>query len=120
MCIECLVSVDSYSGDDVKPARIVRHDSHSADDGIPSRVLNAITKDEEMEFAPVGTYPSTGIDVLIVGIGFGGLTVAWEFTRKGHNVRFLERNSEPDISGRRTCPKIYSISAISHRMATEY
>lgn len=53
-----------------------------------------------MEFAPVGTYPKTGIDVLIVGTGFGGLTAALEFTRKGHNIRIIERNHEPDTSGK--------------------
>lgn len=84
MCLECLVRVDS----------------HSAHDGAQHRVLSEITQDEAMEFAPLGTYPSTGIDVLIVGTGFGGLTAALEFTRKGHNVRILERNNEPDVSGK--------------------
>lgn len=83
MCMECLVRVDS----------------HSAHDEAHSRVLNSITHDEAMEFAPVGTYPGTGIDALIVGTGFGGLTAALESTRKGHNVRILERNTKPDISG---------------------
>jgi 2-polyprenyl-6-methoxyphenol hydroxylase-like FAD-dependent oxidoreductase len=64
-----------------------------------------------MEFAPVGTYPSTGIDVLIVGTGFGGLTAALEFTRKGHNVRILERNNEPDISGKSTSLPACSLPA---------
>lgn len=84
MCIECLVRVDS----------------HSAHDGIPQRNLNALTKDEAMEFAPVGTYPNTGIDAIIVGTGFGGLTAAMEFTRKGHHVKILERNAAPDSSGK--------------------
>ena len=94
MCLECLVRVDSPSASD----SLVRVDSHS--DESQGRVLSAITKDEAMEFAPVGTYPSTGIDVLIVGTGFGGLRAALEFTRKGHVVRVLERNNEPDISGK--------------------
>lgn len=42
---------------------------------------------------PVGSYPSTGIDVLIVGTGLAGLTAAIECIRKGHNVRVLERNA---------------------------
>jgi heterodisulfide reductase subunit A-like polyferredoxin len=84
MCFDCLIRVDS----------------HSADDGVQGRVLSAITKDEAMEFAPVGTYPSAGIDVLIVGTGFGGLTAALELTRKGHSVRILERNNGPDVSGK--------------------
>ena len=82
--------------------------------------MSAITKDEAMEFAPVGTYPSTGIDVLIVGTGFGGLTAALEFTRKGHNVRVLERNNEPDISGKSTRPSVYSTDAGRYRMNMEY
>lgn len=86
MCLECLVRVSSYSGNDATP----------------SRVLSAVTEDEAMKFAPIGTYPTTGIDVLIVGTGFGGLTAALEFTRKGHSVRILERHDEPDISGRRS------------------
>jgi heterodisulfide reductase subunit A-like polyferredoxin len=102
MCLECLVGVDSQSAPDC----LVRVDSHS--DESQGRVLSAITKDEAMEFAPVGKYPSTGINVLIVGTGFGGLTAALEFTRKGHNVRVLERNNEPDVSGksdgRSCCP----------------
>lgn len=75
-----------------------------------------MTQDEAMEFAPIGTYPSTGIDVLIVGTGFGGLTAALELTRKGHNVRILERNKGPDMSGMYTidrypqlgCQTVYS------------
>ena len=94
MCLERLVGVDSQSASD----RLVRVDSHSGT--AQGRALSDITKDGAMEFAPVGTYPSTGIDVLIVGTGFGGLTAALEFTRKGHNVRILERNNEPDISGK--------------------
>lgn len=52
-----------------------------------------------MKFAPVGTYPPTGIDAIIVGTGFGGLTAALEFVRKGHTVRILERHDGPDVSG---------------------
>lgn len=84
MCIDCLVRVDS----------------HYALETTQRRDLSSITHDQAMEFAPVGTYPSTGIDVLIVGTGFGGLTAALEFTRKGHNVRILERNKGPDMSGK--------------------
>lgn len=73
-----------------------------------------------MEFAPVGTYPSTGIDVLIVGTGFGGLTAALEFTRKGHNVRILERNNEPDVSGKSTSLLIYPFSAKKYPMITRH
>ena len=44
----------------------------------------------------VERYPETGIDVLIVGAGVGGLTAALECYRKGHNFRIYER--EPNIS----------------------
>lgn len=84
MCLECLVRVDS----------------HSAENNGPGRALETLTHDEAMHFAPVATYPSTGIEVLIVGTGFGGLTAALEFTRKGHKVRIIERNSGPDSSGK--------------------
>ena len=114
MCLECLVGVDSQSAPDC----LVRVDSHS--DETQGRVLSAIIKDEAMDFAPVGTYPSTGIDVLIVGTGFGGLTAALEFTRKGHNVRVLERNNEPDISGKSTSLSTYPFSATNHPMTTRH
>ncbi|KAK3613430.1 hypothetical protein LTR56_027891, partial [Elasticomyces elasticus] len=42
----------------------------------------------------LGTFEPSRIDVLIVGTGFAGLTAALECTRKGHNVRILERNSD--------------------------
>ncbi|OAG25974.1 FAD/NAD(P)-binding domain-containing protein [Alternaria alternata] len=43
--------------------------------------------------------PPTGVDVLVVGGGIGGLTCAIEAYRKGHNVRILERNQEGQYSG---------------------
>lgn len=52
-----------------------------------------------MEFKPVGSYPNSGIDVLIVGTGLAGLTAAIECIRKGHNVRVLERNSDINTAG---------------------
>jgi len=48
---------------------------------------------------PVGSYASTGIDVLIVGTGLAGLTAAIECIRKGHNVRVLERNDTINTAG---------------------
>ena len=113
MCLECLVGVVSQSASD----RLVRVDSHS--DATQGRALSEITKDEAMEFAPVGTYPSTGIDVLIVGTGFGGLTAALEFTRKGHNVRILERNKEPDISGKPRIRSCCTYQGTRNILATE-
>ncbi|KAI1348315.1 hypothetical protein F5Y01DRAFT_306889 [Xylaria sp. FL0043] len=48
---------------------------------------------------PVGSYPQTGIDVLIVGTGLAGLTASIECTRKGHNVRMLERMDDINTAG---------------------
>ncbi|KAK4506824.1 hypothetical protein PRZ48_000557 [Zasmidium cellare] len=48
---------------------------------------------------PVGSYPQTGIDVLIIGTGLAGLTAALECTRKGHKVRVLERNETINTQG---------------------
>jgi NADPH-dependent 2,4-dienoyl-CoA reductase/sulfur reductase-like enzyme len=45
-------------------------------------------------------HPKTGIDVLIVGAGMGGLMATLECWRKGHNiVGILERNDGPVYSG---------------------
>lgn len=45
-------------------------------------------------------HPETGINVLIVGAGMGGLMAALECWRKGHNVtKILERNNGPVYSG---------------------
>jgi len=58
---------------------------------------------------PVGSYPPTGIDVLIVGTGLAGLTCAIECIRKGHSVRVLERNGDINTAGKWkpgiSCPK---------------
>jgi 2-polyprenyl-6-methoxyphenol hydroxylase-like FAD-dependent oxidoreductase len=52
-----------------------------------------------MESKPVGSYESTGIDVLIIGTGLAGLVAALECTRKGHNVKVLERNADINTAG---------------------
>ncbi|KAF4634247.1 hypothetical protein G7Y89_g3863 [Cudoniella acicularis] len=44
-------------------------------------------------------YPETGISVLIVGAGIGGLTCAMECWRKGHTVQILERSPGPIYTG---------------------
>jgi len=45
-------------------------------------------------------HPETGVNVLIVGAGMGGLVTALECWRKGHNVvGILERNQGPVYSG---------------------
>ncbi len=53
----------------------------------------------DMQSNPVGSYPDSGIDVLIVGTGLAGLTAAIECVRKGHNVRVLERNNDINTAG---------------------
>jgi predicted oxidoreductase len=52
-----------------------------------------------MESKPVGSYEPSGIDVLVVGTGLGGLVATLECVRKGHNVRVLERNADINIMG---------------------
>ncbi len=37
-------------------------------------------------------YPPSGIDVIVVGAGIGGLLTALECWRKGHNVSVLEKS----------------------------
>lgn len=41
----------------------------------------------------------SGISVLVVGAGVGGITAAMECWRKGHDVRIIERAPGPDLSG---------------------
>jgi monoamine oxidase len=57
-------------------------------------------EDFTMSPKPVGAYPHTGIDVLVVGTGLAGLTAAIECVRKGHNVRVLERNATINTAGK--------------------
>jgi len=57
------------------------------------------TRDSTMESKPVGSYESTGIDVLVIGTGLGGLVTTLECVRKGHNVRVLERNADINVLG---------------------
>lgn len=53
----------------------------------------------QTEAQPLGSFPNTGIDVIIVGTGLAGLTAAIECTRKGHNVRVLERSHSINTAG---------------------
>lgn len=46
--------------------------------------------------------PSSGINVLIVGAGVGGLTAALECHRRGHTVRVLERSAVASAEGTRS------------------
>ncbi|KAH8149816.1 uncharacterized protein LAJ45_05968 [Morchella importuna] len=41
--------------------------------------------------SPIAQYPKTGIRVIIVGAGFGGLTAAIECTLKGHTAIIVEK-----------------------------
>lgn len=52
-----------------------------------------------VEPQPVGSFPYSGIDIIIVGTGLAGLTAAIECTRKGHNVRVLERGHTINTAG---------------------
>lgn len=47
----------------------------------------------------VERYPETGISVLIVGAGIGGLMTALECWRKGLRVKVLERSAGPVYTG---------------------
>ncbi|KAK3059616.1 hypothetical protein LTS18_010428 [Coniosporium uncinatum] len=58
-----------------------------------------MTATPAMEPKTVGSYPNTGIDVLVIGTGLAGLTAAIESIRKGHNVRVLERNADINTAG---------------------
>jgi 2-polyprenyl-6-methoxyphenol hydroxylase-like FAD-dependent oxidoreductase len=66
--------------------------------------ISELTNDSK----PVGSYPPTGIDVLVVGTGLAGLTAAIECTRKGHNVRVLERNDTINTAGKLCVLILYS------------
>jgi len=59
-----------------------------------------MTATPAMEPKTVGSYPNTGIDVLVIGTGLAGLTAAIESIRKGHNVRVLERNADINTAGK--------------------
>lgn len=45
--------------------------------------------------------PPSGINVLIVGAGVGGLVAAIECYRKGHNVQIWERSKSAAAGGER-------------------
>ena len=47
---------------------------------------------------------ASGIDVLIVGGGIGGLFCAVEMHRQGHTVRVLESKKDLDVIG--SCPRL--------------
>jgi len=47
----------------------------------------------------INFHPPTGISVLVVGAGVGGLMAALECRRKGHDVRVVERSPAPSTQG---------------------
>ncbi|TVY43407.1 FAD-dependent monooxygenase [Lachnellula occidentalis] len=47
----------------------------------------------------INFHPPTGISVLVVGAGVGGLMAALECRRKGHDVRVVERSPTPSTQG---------------------
>jgi NADPH-dependent 2,4-dienoyl-CoA reductase/sulfur reductase-like enzyme len=59
-----------------------------------SATLNTNTKDVEIA-------PPSGISVLVVGAGVGGLVAALECARKGHSVRIFEREKAMSSAGLR-------------------
>jgi cation diffusion facilitator CzcD-associated flavoprotein CzcO len=50
--------------------------------------------------------PPSGINVLIVGAGVGGLVAALECHRKGHNVRIWERSESAAAGGEHQWPPV--------------
>lgn len=48
---------------------------------------------------PVGSFPASGIKVLIVGTGLAGLTAALECHRKGHTVKVVEKGGSTNVAG---------------------
>ena len=65
----------------------------------PGRYENAVHPDRQ---------PLTGISILIIGAGVGGIISALECWRKGHTVRILERSHGPVETGQFKYPHILS------------
>jgi len=66
--------------------------------GIPQQTIGESSVEGNTP-KPVGSYPPTGIEVLIVGTGLAGLSASIECIRKGHTVKVLERNANINTSG---------------------
>ena len=49
--------------------------------------------------SPIADYPPTGIKVVIVVAGFGGLTVAIEVHLKGHESVVIEKEAKWEVLG---------------------
>ncbi|EME88646.1 uncharacterized protein MYCFIDRAFT_80018 [Pseudocercospora fijiensis CIRAD86] len=58
---------------------------------------------------------STGINVLVIGAGVGGLATAIECVRKGHSVKILERSKKASVGG-----DMFTIGASGLRLLDNY
>jgi 2-polyprenyl-6-methoxyphenol hydroxylase-like FAD-dependent oxidoreductase len=58
----------------------------------------------KLEPTSVKRHPETGISVLVVGAGVGGLVTALECWRKGHEVQIVEKTPEPETEGKYLIP----------------
>ena len=67
---------------------LVSHDTRHHENGDATNIASTLKR-----------YPETGISVLIVGSGIGGLMSALECWRKGHSIRILERSAGPVYTG---------------------
>ena len=71
---------------------------NGAQNGVQNVAHNGVGNTTTSRLPP--RHPETGINVLVVGGGMGGLMTALECWRKGHNVvGILERNEGPVYSG---------------------
>ena len=68
---------------------LVSHGTHHHENGDAATNMASTAK----------RYPETGITVLIVGSGIGGLMSALECWRKGHSIQILERSAGPVYTG---------------------
>ena len=75
---------------------------HSAQRPVTNEILG-----DHLSTQPERRSP-TGISVLVVGAGVGGIMTALECWRKGHDVRILEKSSGPIETGRLTPLRTYN------------
>ncbi|KKK15177.1 hypothetical protein P175DRAFT_0539870 [Aspergillus ochraceoroseus IBT 24754] len=81
----------------------------------PERWKNVTQNGEAGESRLPERHPETGINVLVVGAGMGGLMTTLECWRKGHNIiGILERNDGPVYSGDIIVMQPSAISVIRH------
>jgi NADPH-dependent 2,4-dienoyl-CoA reductase/sulfur reductase-like enzyme len=65
--------------------------------------VDAVLPADKIDF-----HPPTGISVLVVGAGVGGLMSALECWRKGHDVRVIERTPSLSTAGKLHRPRTTS------------